>query len=651
MSSKDIREKYIKFFTDRRHKEIAPAKLVPENDPSTLFTSSGMQPLVPYLLGQSHPAGKRLVDSQPSFRAEDIEEVGDNRHTTFFEMLGNWSLGDYFKKEQLPWIWEFLTKELELKPERLFVTVFGGDNNSQVVTPDGKTFELGLDADSVTEWSKLFEKEKIAPIVVDMTNPETSPLEISAGRIFQYGVSKNWWSRSGSPDKMPTGEIGGPDSEVFYDFGINLGLHEESPWKDQPCHPNCDCGRFLEIGNSVFIQYQKQADGNLKELDQKNVDFGGGLERLTAAAGDKPDICQTDLFKDIIKSIEGLIQAANVYGVKGPKDNFRIIADHIKGATFLIKDGVEPSNKLQGYILRRLLRRAAVEMHFLDGFKLKAMNKMSDLVEAVVETYQGTGYFEEVDINMIKKVIDEEMQRFEKTLEKGLKEIEKIDQIDGKKAFDLYQTFGFPYEVTEELFRQKGQEIDREQFRKEFEKHRELSRTASAGMFKGGLADHSETVTKYHTATHLLHQALRDVLGPQVFQKGSNITSERLRFDFSFDRKMTDEEIKQTEDILNKRIEEDLKVERKIVSPQEAKEIGAIGLFDEKYGNEVSIYGIGPGFALDPKAKDQRERAGYYSLEFCGGPHVEHIGIIGKIKITKEEAVSAGVRRIRAQIV
>ncbi len=602
MTSKDIREKYIKFFVERGHKEIAPAKLVPENDPTTLFTSSGMQPLVSYLLGEEHPAGKRLVNSQPCFRAEDIEEVGDSRHTTFFEMLGNWSLGDYFKKEQLPWIWEFLTEELELPKEKLYVSVFEGGNG---VPKDEESYEI---------WKSL---------------------GLPENHIFFYEADKNWWSRSGSPDKMPVGEIGGPDSEVFYEF--TEGEHDTK--YGEKCHPNCNCGRFLEIGNSVFIQYLKRSDGKLKELSENNVDFGGGLERLTAAVNNNPDVFQTDLYDSIIRTIE------QVTG-KGYEDNkaeMQVIADHMKAAVFLTGDGVIPSNKLQGYILRRLLRRSAVKMRHLN--KDIKLEQLSRLVKTILTTY------EKEDDGSIEKAVNEEMDRFSKTLDHGLKEMGKIDQIDGKKAFDLYQTFGFPYEVTEELFRQKGQEIDREQFKAEFEKHKELSRTASSGMFKGGLADQSEIVIKYHTATHLLHQALRDVLGLEVFQKGSNITTERLRFDFSFDRKLNDEEIKEVEDLVNKKIEEDLKVDRKIISPDEAKKIGAIGLFDEKYGSEVSIYGIGPGYSLDPDAKDQRVRAGYYSLEFCGGPHVERTGVIGKIKIVKQEAVSFGIRRIRAQIV
>ncbi len=605
MDSKQIREKYIKFFVEKGHKEIAPAKLVPENDPTTLFTSSGMQPLVPYLLGQGHPEGKRLANSQPSFRAEDIEEVGDNRHTTFFEMLGNWSLGDYFKEDQLKWFWEFLTVELGLPKEKLYVSVFEGNDD---VPKDNETAEI---------WKSL---------------------GIEDAHIFFYGVDKNWWSRSGEPDKMPEGEIGGPDSEVFYDFGIP----HDKKYGDK-CHPNCNCGRFLEIGNSVFIQYQKK-DGKLKELAQKNVDFGGGLERITAAKLDTPDVFKTDLYIPIIRIIE------QTSGKKYEEnaEAMRVIVDHLKAATFLVVEGVKPSNKLQGYVLRRLIRRSVIKMRKLE--KIIDEHDVVEVCDAILNIYDGIYLAADKDKRIISDVISTEVFRFAKTLEKGLKEVEKIEKIDGKIAFNLYQTYGFPVELTEELFKEKGQKMDREQFRAEFEKHRELSRTASAGMFKGGLADHSEVVTKYHTATHLLHQALRDVLGPQVFQKGSNITSERLRFDFSYDKKMTDEEIKKVEEIINKRIEEDLVVEHRIIPLDEAKKMKAIGLFDEKYAKKVSIYGVGPDFKLDPDAKDQRVRGGYYSLEFCGGPHVEHTKIIGKIKITKEEAVSAGMRRIRARL-
>lgn len=617
MTSREIRQKYIQFFVDKGHKEIKPAKLVLENDPTTLFTSSGMQPLVPHLLGENHPEGKRLVDSQPSFRSEDIDEVGDNRHTTFFEMLGNWSLGDYFKKDQLAWLWQFLTEELELDKEKLYVTVFEGN---KFVPKDEESKEI---------WKSL---------------------GLDGSHIFEYGVSKNWWSRSGVPENMPVGEIGGPDSEVFYEFDSV----EHDPKFGDECHPNCDCGRFMEIANSVFIQYKKTGDGEFEQLQQKNVDFGGGLERFAAAVNNDPDIFETDLYKPIIEVIEKY--SGKSYSDKNSQANMRIIADHLKAATFLIISGVLPSNKMQGYVLRRLIRRVAVKMHELRG-NVKKGEIPTDAFEAacadaVLLLYNGLFEINESEQrDLVIRVIVEEMEKFGKSLEKGLKEVEKLEKIDGTAAFNLYQTFGFPLELTMELVKQKGQHVEKEEFQAEFQKHRDLSRTASAGKFAGGLAGHSDIEIKYHTATHLLHQALRDVLGPEVFQKGSNITPERLRFDFSFDRKMTDEEIKQVENLVNEKIKEDLNVERKYMTYDEAKALNAIGLFDEKYDkSNVSIYCIGPDYRLDPEAKDQRERGGYYSLEFCGGPHVEHTNVIKGIKITKEEAVSQGIRRIRAEL-
>lgn len=610
MGSKEIRQKYLDFFKSKGHKQIPPANIVPENDPTTLFTSSGMQPLVPYLLGQEHPDGKRLINSQPCFRSEDIEEVGDNRHTTFFEMLGNWSFGDYFKKEQLEWCWEFLTKELGLPPEKLHIAVFEGNGH---VPKDTESYKI---------WKSL---------------------GVSEDHIHFYGAEKNWWSRSGTPDKMPEEEIGGPDTEVFYEF---TQVDHDKKFGEN-CHPNCNCGRFMEICNSVFIEYQKKG-GSLKELEQKNVDFGGGLERLTATVNDDPDVFQTDLYKPLIEVIE------NMSGGKKYSDykhHMQIVADHLKAATFLIVDGVRPLNKLQGYVLRRLLRRAMVKQYQIDK-DILPNGVFAAISDEILTVYDGLfSIGRDQQRNEVRKVIEEEVDRFSKTLDHGLKEIEKIDKIDGKIAFDLYQTFGFPYEITEELFRQKGQEIKREEFRAEFEKHRKLSRKQSAGMFRGGLADHSDVVIKYHTATHLLHQALRDVLGPEVFQKGSNITAERLRFDFSFNRELTDEELNAVEGLVNEKINEDLKVDHMIIPLDQAKSMSAIGLFDEKYSEKVSIYGIGPSYQLDPEAKDQRDRSGYYSLEFCGGPHVEHTGVIGGIRITKEEAVSSGIRRIRAEIV
>ena len=569
MKAAEVREKYLKFFEARGHKIIPPAPLVLENDPTTLFTSSGMQPLVPYLMGEPHPEGKRLVDSQPAVRTIDIDEVGDNRHLTYFEMLGNWSLDNYFKKEQLAWVLEFFTGEMGLAKERLWVSVFEG------------TKEVPKDTESLEIWKSLGIPEK---------------------RIYFYGVDKNWWSRSGPPEQMPEGEIGGPDSEIFLEFPDI----KHDPRFGKECHPNCDCGRFIEIGNSVFIQYLKQ-NGKLVELPQKNVDFGGGLERIAAALNGDSDVFKTDIYKSTIDELE------RVTG-KSYSDNertMRIIADHLRAANALSENGVVPANKQQGYVMRRLIRRAALKMR-----NLKPDFSSHDFESITKE-----------------KTVLEEIERFKKTLESGLKEASKIEKIDGKKAFDLYQTYGFPLELTVEIFSEKGQEIDNDQFAKEFEKHKEKSRSASSGMFKGGLADHSEVVIKYHTATHLLQQALRDVLGDMVHQAGSNITAERLRFDFTFNRKLTAGEVAEVEGIINAKIKEDLPVTKEIMPKEKALKEGALAFFPEKYPETTSVYSIGG-----------------YSKELCGGPHVSRTSQIGNVRIIKEEAAGAGLRRIYAKL-
>lgn len=602
MKSADVRKKYLDYFIARGHKEIPSAPLVPENDPSTLFTSSGMQPLVPYLLGQPHPLGKRLVDSQKSFRAQDIDEVGDNRHTTFFEMLGNWSLGDYFKKEQLPWLFGFVTRELGIDPKRLYVSVFEGQGS---VAKD--TVSIGL-------WQEIF-----AGAGIDARENE---------RIFAYPAKKNWWSRSGEPEKMPPGEPGGPDSEVFYDFGPEPEIHEHSAWKHEPCHPNCDCGRYMEIGNSVFMQYVKQADGTLKELPNKNVDFGGGLERMTAVTEGVTDVFRTDMFGSVIRTIERL--SGKAYGEKADTTRaMRIIADHIRGSVMMMADGVLPSNKQQGYVLRRLIRRS-----LLYGRNLGLVSDwkyVGNLVEPVAQIYEDAYPDVTSKAAEIKLLIEEEAMRFGKTLEKGLREIAKIPSLDGKTAFSLYETYGFPWEMTEEIARGKGQQVDRKQFEEEFRKHQQLSRTAAAGMFKGGLQDHSEDVTKLHTATHLLHQALRTVLGSHVSQKGSNITAERLRFDFSHPEKMTPEQVSEVERIVNDQIARDLPVSMTTTTYTDAIEHGALAFFGERYPEKVKVYAIGT-----------------FSKEVCGGPHVEHTGLLKSFKIMKEESAGAGIRRIYA---
>lgn len=560
ITSDQVREKYLKFFEKRGHKIISPAPLVLENDPTTLFTSSGMQPLVPYLMGQTHPEGTRLVDSQPSIRLQDIDEVGDNRHTTYFEMLGNWSLGDYFKKEQLAWFWEFLTEELGLPKERLYMSVFEGNEE---VERDNESFEI------------------------------LKSLGVAENHIFFYGDKKNWWSRAGTPDQMPEGEIGGPDSEVFFEFD---GVKHDKKFGDK-CHPNCDCGRFLEIGNSVFMQYKKE-NGKLVPLPKKNVDFGGGLERITAALNNDPDVFKTDIFSEAIKKLEVLTDKS----YKDEAKNFRIIADHLRASEALIKSGVIPSNKQHGYILRRLIRRVAA--------KTDSIDKLTS-----------------------NQVILEEVDKFKITLAKGLKEVEKIKKIDGKMAFDLYQTYGFPLELTIELFAEKGQAVDTETFKKEFEKHRDLSRTASAGTFKGGLADHSEETTKLHTATHLLHKSLRTVLGEHVSQKGSNITAERLRFDFSHPQKLTEDELRKVEDLINEQIEKKLPVSFSEMPFEEAKKKGALAFFGEKYGERVKVYKIGD-----------------FSMEVCGGPHVQNSKLLGRVRIDKQEKLGSNLIRIYASL-
>jgi len=610
MDSQQVRQKYLQFFKDKGHAVIPSAPLIPENDPTTLFNSSGMQPLVPYLLGQPHPQGKRLVNSQKSFRAQDIEEVGDNRHTTFFEMLGNWSLGDYFKQEQLEWIFTFLTKELKLDPQRLYVTVFEGNTT------------VPKDTESIELWQKLFKQVGI---------------EAKLGeRIFTYPAKKNWWSRSGEPDKMPAGEPGGPDSEVFFDFGKQRQLHEHSIWKDESCHPNCDCGRFLEVANSVFMQYQKQSDGSLKELSQKNVDFGGGLERLVAATNDDPDIFSSDFFSQAITQLETM-SASEKY-TTNPRP-FRIIADHIRASVFMIADGVTPSNKEQGYVLRRLLRRAMV---YGKGLGILKQEWAIPLVAAVSQPYKNV--YKEVTAHQprITQVITEEITKFTSTLEKGLKEFEKHAAIHkdftAEETFFLYETYGFPYELSlEEAQKLKVTIPSREKFDSQAQKHQEKSRSTSAGMFKGGLADHSQEVVKLHTATHLLHQALRQVLGDHVHQQGSNITGERLRFDFSHPNSLTPDEIKQVETIINQKISENLPVHHTMEPKSQALKSGAMAFFRDKYADTVSVYTIGN----DP-------RQGWFSKELCGGPHVASTGKIGPVRIKKAESIGGGVRRVYA---
>ena len=619
MRTDEVRNKFIEFFSERGHAVIPSASLVPENDPTTLFTGSGMQPLVPYLLGQKHPQSDKLVNSQKSFRSADIEDVGDNRHTTFFEMLGNWSLGNYFKREQLPWFFEFLTNVIGLDASKLYVTVFAGDEKNGIPR----------DTESVDVWKQLFHKKGIDAKDIELLTEENGgKCGMQGGRIFYYNAKKNWWSRSGVPDNMPVGEPGGPDSEVFYEF--DQIAHD--PKFGSNCHPNCDCGRFLEIGNSVFMEYRKNTDGTFSKLPQQNVDFGGGLERITAVSLNSPDVFMIDVFGGTIQTLEKL--SGKSYSDPTYRSSFRIIADHVRASIFLIGDGVLPGNTDQGYFVRRLLRRA---VRFSDKLNIKKTG-LATLVGPILEYYKDAYPETYSKQEKIQNEIEAEEERFGRTLKEGLKEFEKLASrdISGKEAFLLFSSYGFPLEITLELAREKGIQVDTRGFEEELKKHQDLSRVGAEKKFKGGLGDTSEKSLKYHTATHLLNAALREVLGIHVMQRGSNITPERLRFDFSHPEKMTDEQKKKVEDLVNLKIKEGLPVTYKEMPKEEAEKTGAIHAFGEKYGDIVKVYTIGD------------ENTGIFSREFCGGPHVENTSVLGDFKIQKEEAVSAGVRRIKA---
>jgi alanyl-tRNA synthetase len=613
-----LRQAYLEFFKKKKHAILPSFSLIPENDSSTLFTSSGMQSLIPYFLGESHPLGKKLTNSQKCFRSVDINEVGDSRHTTFFEMLGNWSMGDYFKKEQLSWIFEFLVEEVGLDVDKLYVTVFAGD----------KEFNLKEDLETIEIWQKLFQKYGIKTEIVE--NPQEMGLTKN-GKIFLYSSKKNWWSRSGKPDKMPIGEIGGGDSEIFYDFGDDLKIHENSEFKNQKCHPNCDCGRFMEIGNNVFMEFKKTEKG-FEFLPKKNVDFGGGLERILAAYENKVDIFETSAFQPIIKEIENLSELNYQTCSSEEKQVFRIVVDHIRSAVMLINENVVPSNKEQGYVLRRLIRRSLtkarvlnIEQSFIEKVALKVISLYSDLSKKQ---------------DFILKTLKDEEKKFLKNLTKGLKKIEKLDAIDGETAFYLYESFGFPFELTQEIVEKRGLSISQEEFQKASLKHRKKSQTLSAGQFKGGLADNKEITVKYHTAAHLLLQALREILSDEVCQKGSNISGERARFDFAFDRALTDTEISQIEKMINDWIDQDLEVDKEILPKEEALKQGALGMFTDRYPDKVSVYTI---------YKDDKEK--YISKEICMGPHVKKLSELKNIKIFKQKSAGGGVRRVYVKFV
>ena len=527
MESNEIRSRFLKFFENRGHKIIPSASLIPLNDPTTLFTGSGMQPMLPYLLGQPHPLGKRIVDSQRSFRAVDIDDVGDNRHTTFFEMLGNWSLGDFFKNEQIEWIFEFLVDEIGVDPNRLYVTTFIGDEKNNI--PE--------DPDSADIWKRLFLKKGINAKEVRIGSGDTGyEVGMQEGRIFYYDAGKNWWSRAGVPDDMPEGEPGGPDSEMFYEF---TEVEHDTKY-GKYCHPNCDCGRFLEIGNNVFMEYKKNNDGTFSKLPQRNVDFGGGLERIAMAVNNCADIIAMNhkLIIDYLEKISG-----KIYGTsKDETRAFRIVADHMKAAVFLIAEGVNPSNTDRGYFVRRLIRRAVL---FSDKLGVQK-NKLALLTDSVLGSYKDvyTDICEKKGIIEIE--IEKEEKKFRETLEHGLKEFERDTD-----PFILFTTFGFPIELTLELTKEKGKTVDLEDFKKKIAEHQKLSQTSSVGMFKGGLANHNERTIKLHTAHHLLLAGLQNVVGKNVKQRGSNITEERLRMDFACDHKLTEEEKWKVENFVN----------------------------------------------------------------------------------------------------
>ena len=553
----EVRAKYLAFFKAQGHAVIPSSSLVPQNDPTTLFTGSGMQPMVPYLLGKDHPAGKRITDSQKAFRTGDIEEIGDNRHTTLFEMLGNWSLGDYFKEEQLRWFFEFLTDPevgVGLDPSRLYVTAFIGDEENN----------LPRDTESVLIWKELFAQYDIdAKDVLLGSEANGYDRGIKDGeRIFYYEAKKNWWSRACVPENMPAGEPGGPDSEVFYDFGTP---HDEKFGKY--CHPNCDCGRFVEIGNSVFMQYVKKEDGTFGLLPKQNVDFGGGLERITMAASGTPDIfavCHRPIL-DYLERMSGKKYSADVADTRA----FRIVADHIKASVFLIADGVFPSNTDRGYFVRRLLRRA---VRYMDVLGVPA-GELDKIVPTVAEMYADAYPDVARQVSQIKDAVQKEEERFRATLARGMKEFERLVAapspnvgegwgevyeggriISGHDAFILFSTFGFPLEMTIELASERGVKVDEVEFKKEMEAHQEESRAGGEQKFKGGLADASVETTKLHTAHHLLLKALQIVLGVEVKQRGSNITGERLRIDFSYPSKVTPEQLAEAERIVNEKL-------------------------------------------------------------------------------------------------
>lgn len=621
MNASEIRQKFLEYQQKLGHQVIAPAKLVLENDPTTLFTGSGMQPLLPFLLGEPHPEGKRLADSQPCLRLQDIEDVGDPRHTTVFEMLGNWSLGDYFKSQQIPAFFKFLTEEVGLDPHKIYVTCFIGSEK----------YGIPKDTESAEIWQQVFKEAGVDAKIAEIGSAENGATRgIKEGEhIFFYDDRENWWSRGGGVETTPIGDPCGPDSEVFYDFGED----KQDVATFGQSHPASDGARFMEIGNQVFMQYKRNEDGSFSELKHKNIDFGGGLERIAAAAIDSFDVFETSLLKPLITKIEEISHKQYIDYTA----DMRIIADHLRGAYLLSAQGLTPSNRKQGYALRRLIRRAilkalnlGIEQDFLPQIIPLIENNYRDLSDEILNTREDA-----------LTVLIREEQAFRKTLSRGLKELNKLKTsgLTGEELFMLQDTYGFPLELSVEEAKRQQIELSSD-WQAEFDQclaaQRERSKTASEGMFKGGLEDHSEMSTKYHTATHLLLAALQKLIDPKIGQAGSNITSERLRFDFNLDRKLTPEEIKALEDQVNQWILEDHTVAFAEFEKTYARDtLHAHGQFWEKYPDTVKVYTVG-------------DFEHPVSRELCGGPHVEHTGMLGKFKIKKEESSSAGIRRIKA---
>jgi alanyl-tRNA synthetase len=638
MNAQDIRAAYIDFYTNKSHVAIPRALLVPQNDPTTLFTGSGMQPLIPYLLGESHPDGQRLVDSQTCLRAQDIEEVGDNRHTTFFEMLGNWSLGDYFKQEQLPWIFEFLTDVVKLDPSKLYVTCFLGNEQ----------YHIPKDTESGNIWKQLYADKGIEAGEVEIGS-EADGYSVGTpegARIFYYDASKNWWCRNGKIADMPVGEPGGPSSEIFYEFDF---VPHNAQYGEK-CHPNCDCGRFVEIGNNVLMEY-KRTEAGFEKLPKNNIDFGGGLERIAMAAIDSPDAFKISILWPIIEKLEML--SGKDYD--SYSQNMRVIADHLRAATFLAVDGIMPSNKEQGYVMRRLMRRA-IRFAFELGVE---QNFMEAVVPVIADLYKADFPDVAERRTQVIEILAKEERVFRQTLRKGLLMFEKLvgqpvgvlvsitqkKPLTGEMLFQLYDTYGFPVELSKEEAFKRDIPIDHTadtDFEQLMQAQRDRSRTATKGEFKGGLGGQTEQHKKYHTATHLMYQSLRTVLGDHVIQHGSNITEERLRFDFSHPEKVTPEQLQRVEDMVNEQIDNDLVVTWEEHPTREAiDELHVLGAFGDRYGDSVKVY------RMQAQGSDTP-----FSFEICGGPHVEHTAQLAEggkhFKIIKEESSSAGIRRIKA---